>query len=94
MRAILRIIDNDKFNEVELSENTSIIKCNDCNIVMQEQTFGDDAMSKKLNDANFTFDSNYVVACGNGPYSIRYTTFNIKCSKFNIVILNDLLEEL
>lgn len=95
MRCFLVIQNVDEtVSNVEMMENTTIISVNSLVITMQEKTFGDSLMEEKLREANIVFTSSSIVACGNGPYSIKYTKFTIECIRFNINVLNNNLDEL
>lgn len=93
MKALLLIQTETSVKSVELSENTTIISLSNP-ITIRETSMGDPTLLEKFNSVEINYESNSIVACGNGPYSVRYTTYKITGIRANIQLLNNSLIEL
>ena len=94
MRCIVLLEINGDVKCVELKENMSVLKMTLDSIIIQEKTLGSATLGESMQDNSIVFTEESVVACGNGPYSICYTSYNIPCSRANINVLNNHLDEL
>lgn len=93
MKALLLIKTETSVKSIELGENMQIISLSNSPTII-ETSMGLPILKEKLNLAGISYESKDVVGCGNGPYSVRYTTYKIKCIKSNIKLLNNSLIEL
>lgn len=93
MRALLLVQTETSVKSVELSENIKIVSLSNPTIII-ETSMGHPTLLEKFNSIEINYESKSVVACGNGPYSVRYTTYKITNIKVNISLLNNSLIEL